>query len=58
MIYIEDQRRKTGRYRLYLSVNGRAILEAFNKYEVYIDLRVRICFYRDFNELKILYRYV
>ena len=53
MTYIEDQRRKTGRYRLYLSVNKRAILEAFNRYKVYIDLRVKTYSYRDFNKLKI-----
>ena len=57
MTYMEDQRRKTGRYHLYSSINGRAILKAFNKYRLYIDLRVRICSYRDFNKLEILYRH-
>ena len=54
---MEDQRRKTSRYRLYLSVNRRVILEAFNKYKVYIDFKVRICSYRDFNKLEMLYKY-
>ena len=57
MTYIKDQRRKTSRYRLYLSINRRVILKAFNKYEIYIDFRVRTCFYRDFNKLKIPYKY-
>ena len=54
---MEDQRRKTGRYRLYPSVNGRATLEAFNRHEVYIDLRARTCSCRDFNKLKMLCRH-
>ena len=55
---MKDQRRKTGRYRLYLSINRRVILETFNKYKIYIDLKARTCFYRNFNKLEILYRYI
>ena len=57
MTYMEDQRRKTGRYRLYLSINRRVILKTFNKYKIYIDFRAKTYSYGNFNKLKILYKY-
>ena len=54
LTYLEDQKKKTGRYDLHNSYNGRALLVSYNTgHTKAINLPARECTYNDFQKLQL-----